>query len=121
MFPTILVWNFLHSHMDDCEYRLNCVETYNSDEWLNNQHRLLVEQYQNLLQSSDNAPELAQLENLLDRFERILDAQQDSEIKKALAFEQQAVSNQEKAQKLGKRFEELYAKLQKLRGEIGCD
>lgn len=100
---------------------INCVETYNSDEWLNNQHRLLVEQYQSLLQSNDNAPELAQLENLLDRFERILDAQQDSEIKKALAFEQQAVSNQEKAQELGRRFEELYAQLQKLRGEISCD
>lgn len=63
---------------------VECVETYNSDEWLNNQHKLLVDQYQCLLKANNNSPELSQIESLLDRFERILDAQQETEIKKCL-------------------------------------
>lgn len=100
---------------------VECVETYNSDEWLNNQHKLLVEQYQCLLKTNNNAPELSQIESLLDRFERILDAQQETEIKKVLACEQQAVADQKKTQEYNKRFDELYAQLQKLRGEIESD
>lgn len=100
---------------------INCVETYNSDAWLNEQHRLLVEQYQSLLRTNDNSLALAQLENLLDSFERILDAQQEAVIKKASAFEQYAAEQQKKAQSFDQRFEELYAKLQKYQEEIGLD
>lgn len=100
---------------------VECVETYKSDEWLGNQHKLLVDQYQCLLKANDNAPELSHIESLLDRFERILDTQQDSEIKKVLACEQQAMANQARTQEYNKRFDELYAQLQKLWGEIGCD
>lgn len=99
----------------------DCVETYNSDEWLNNQHKQLVEQYQFLLKTNSNAPELSQLESLLDRFERILDAQQDSEIKKALAYEQLTATSQETTHAYDTRFEELYAQLQQLREEISRD
>lgn len=100
---------------------VECVETYNSDEWLSNQHKLLVDQYQCLLKANNNAPELSQIESLLDRFERILDAQQDAEIKKVLVCEKEAIAGQEKMQEYNKRFDELYAQLQKLRREIGCD
>ncbi len=100
---------------------IECVDTYNSDEWLSNQHKLLVDQYQCLLKANNNAPELAQIECLLDRFERILDTQQDSEIKKLLAYEKEVVSDQAKTEEYNKRFDELYAQLQKLRGEIGCE
>ena len=100
---------------------VECVEIYNSDEWLNNQHKLLVTQYQCLLKANNNAPELSQIESLLDRFERILDVQQETEIKKALACEQQVIAEQAKTQEYNKRFDELYAKLQKLRGEIESD
>lgn len=98
---------------------IDCVETYNSDVWLSNQHRQLVEEYQGLLRTNGDTVALAQLEELLDRFERILDAQQDAEIKRVLAFEQQA-SEQEK-QDFEKRFTELYTKLQRLQEEIGID
>lgn len=100
---------------------VECVEIYNSDEWLNNQHKLLVTQYQCLLKANNNAPELSQIESLLDRFERILDVQQETEIKKALACEQQVIAEQAKTQEYNKRFDELYAKLQELRGEIESD
>ena len=41
--------------------------------------------------------------------------------KKVLAYEKEAVSDQAKTEEYNKRFDELYAQLQKLRGEIGCD
>jgi hypothetical protein len=100
---------------------VECVETYNSDEWLNNQHKLLVEQYQCLLKVNNNTPELSQIEELLDRFERILDEKQDSAIKKVLAYESAVTDDQGKIQEYDKRFDELYAQLQKLRGEIDSD
>ena len=100
---------------------VECVDTYNSDEWLSNQHKLLVEQYQCLLKVNNNTPELSQIEELLDRFERILDEKQDSAIKKVLAYESAVTDDQEKIQEYDKRFDELYAQLQKLRGEIDSD
>lgn len=100
---------------------IDCVETYNSDEWLNNQHKLLVEQYHSLLQASNNAPELAQIEELLDRFERVLDVQQDTEIKKILAYEQQTEGYQQKTCDFDKRFATLSQQLQKYQEELDGD
>ncbi len=100
---------------------IDCVQTYNSDEWLNNQHKLLVEQYHTLLRASNNAPELAQIEELLDRFERVLDVQQTTEIKKVLAYEQQTGAYQKKTCDLDKRFADLSLQLRKYQEELDSD
>lgn len=118
---TILKREITDAPADVIQRILDCVEKYNSAEWLDNQHKQLVEQYHALLQANGDAPELSQLESLLDRFERILDEQQDSAVKKVLAYEQETLANQDKSQELDKRFEELYTRLQKLQEEIGCD
>lgn len=100
---------------------VKCVETYNADLWLNNQHKLLVEQYQELLRTNDNSPDITQIEQLLDQFERILDAQQDAEIKRTFAYEKETEAHLEETEKLNKQFEELAARLQKFQEELGCD
>ena len=107
--------------LDDKIAIFDTVDARFSDEWLNNQHKLLVEQYQCLLKVNNNTPELSQIEELLDRFERILDEKQDSAIKKVLAYESAVTDDQGKIQEYDKRFDELYAQLQKLRGEIDSD
>lgn len=100
---------------------IDCVDMYNSDEWLNKQHRLLVEQYHGLLSANSNTPALTQIEKLLDRFERIIDSHQEADIKKALAHEQQLVSAQKKEQEFDARFAELYSQLQKYQEELARD
>ena len=69
---------------------VECVENYNSRLWLDKQHHALVLQYQALLRdgNSATATELTAIQILLDQFERILDAQQETEIKKSLLYEQ---------------------------------
>lgn len=103
------------------QHIVDCVETYNSDEWLNNQHKVLVEQYHSLLQANNNVPQLAQIEGLLDRFERVLDAQQDTEIKKILAYEQQTGAYQQKTCDFDKRFADLSLQLRKYQEELNSD
>ena len=58
-----------------------CVECYNSELWLNKQHHALVIEYQNLLKEGDRTSEfdLNAIQNILDKFERILDDRQERE------------------------------------------
>lgn len=103
------------------QHIVECVETYSADSWLNNQHKLLVNQYQELLRTNDNSPAIPQLEQLLDRFEKILDAQQEAEIKRTLAYEKESKKHLQATEALNKRFEDLAAQLQKYQEELGRD
>lgn len=65
------------------------VDEFNAVLWLENQHRVLVDEYQILYQNKsvnglNGADEnrLSALEKLLDKFEKILDFEQEKEIKK---------------------------------------
>lgn len=97
-----------------------CVDTYKSDEWLGRQHRALVKEYQTLL-SENNTTQLTQLETILDRFERILDAKQDSKIKACLAYEYSKDSFIEKEKAYEMRFNELYTQLQQYQEALKND
>ena len=103
------------------QHIVECVETYSADSWLNNQHKLLVKQYQELLRTNDNSPAIPQLEQLLDRFEKILDAQQEAEIKRTLAYEKESKKHLQATEALNKRFEDLAAQLQIYQEELGRD
>lgn len=95
----------------------SCVEMYNSDTWLSEQHQQLVEEYQKLLQGGTKTPALEQLDTLLDKFERILDAKQEGEIKKVLEYELRMEEYQKRQKDFNDRFEALSQKLQRLQGD----
>lgn len=97
-----------------------CVDTYNSDAWLDKQHRALVKEYQTLLRAN-NTTQLTQLETILDRFERILDAQQDSKIQAYLAYEHSTGGFLEKEKAYEMRFNELYSQLQQCQEALKND
>lgn len=71
---------------------VEAVESFNSKHWLEKQHDLLVGEYQNLiddkLQGRTNGADedkILILEKILDKFEKILDAEQDKIIKEKYA------------------------------------
>ena len=69
---------------------IGCIENYDEAKWLEEQHKLLVQQYQRILKEKTGTPNslLANLENLLDKFEKIIDSKQEATIKQVLATEE---------------------------------
>lgn len=83
-----------------------CIEEFDSLKWLEEQHKLLVQQYQLLLKNQNSSDEvlLSNIDALLDKFEKILDSRQEEKLKEAFSFEEMS--------------EDLSTKLNKNEGEI---
>jgi len=68
----------------------HCIDEFNSRDWLERQHLILVKQYQEMLndsyESTGSHPELSIIKTLLDQFEKILDAQQENTLKKQIEY-----------------------------------
>lgn len=100
---------------------LECVENYNAELWLAKQHQELVAEYQHMLDDDGliNQEELTSLENILDRFEKILDARQEERIKRATLYERAkdefAKKQQANEEKLSKLYEELNHYLEEMK------
>lgn len=101
------------------------VNSFNSKQWLENQHTALVEEYQSLSEDKLNAKinyadekRLALLENLLDKFEKVLDEEQEKEIKKRIymidehkAFTEKIGRQNEQINALGEQIKQLLLEL----------
>lgn len=97
---------------------LDAVETFNSKQWLEKQHELLVGEYQNLIEDKQQGrtngadeDKIAILEKILDKFEKILDAEQDREIKEKYAFINEKRDFWCKIDQQNKKMDELEKKL----------
>lgn len=93
--PSYFTNSFLKRDITDSpqkvlEELIACIEDFDSTKWLEEQHTLLVEQYQSLLKrkSGSECELLTNIEILLDKFEKILDSKQEERIKMAFAFEE---------------------------------
>ena len=98
-----------------------CVECYNSELWLNKQHHALVIEYQNLLKEGDRTSEfdLNAIQNILDKFERILDDRQERELQKILSYENIKDDFSKKEQENEKKLSDLNKKLEKCLEALG--
>ena len=72
---------------------VSCISNFNYSQWLDNQYKELVGQYNDLLAKSERNTLIPHEEemfkkigNLLDKFERILDTQQEERIKTKLEY-----------------------------------
>lgn len=110
---SILKNEITDSPQDVIQRIIECVNDYEADVWLNNQHQLLVSHYQKLLaeNSSKNNPEFIEIQNLLDKFEKVLDAQQETELKKVFIYEENTNKFILKEKENEKKLEELSSKL----------
>lgn len=91
---------------------VECVENYEADVWLSNQHQELVAEYQRLLKCDGvlDRQYLVQVEGLLDRFERILDVHQEEHIKKVSMHEKEQDSFKKRQRENEEKLAELYRK-----------
>jgi len=83
--------NEITDHPSDVIERIqHCIDEFNSREWLEKQHYLLVRKYQEMLKVSysdtGSQPDLTIIKTLLDQFEKILDAQQELALKRQLEY-----------------------------------
>ena len=92
------------------EYLNDRITNYDSSSWLEKQHQILVNQYQNLLMRED-AEQLANIENLLDRFEKIIDSKQEESIKRSIEIEKQSSEFNSRMEATQKTIEELKKQL----------
>lgn len=102
---------------------IGCVENYNSEAWLDKQHQALVAQYQEILteDGSESQPEFSEIQTLLDRFERILDARQEEKIRGILMYENATSDFVKRQEENEKKLAELRGKLNHYLGEIKND
>ena len=101
----------------------SCVDSYNAEVWLDKQHQALVSQYQELLKedSAESQPEFSEIQILLDRFEKILDAQQEEKIRGILMYENATSDFVKRQEENEKKLAELNSKLNHYLGEIKND
>ena len=103
---------------------LQCIDEFNSKEWLEKQHYLLVRQYQEMIEDSysgtGSQPDLPVIKKLLDQFEKILDAQQEITLKRQIEyidstqqFNNAEKANTEKLDELGKKLDCYLKELEK--------
>lgn len=98
---------------------LNAIEEYDASKWLEKQHSLLVREYQRLLYR-DEAEGARSIEQLLDKYERILDAKQETQVHLISSF----VENDEIKDKIAKNeenYNSLMHQLDKLLEELKND
>lgn len=99
---------------------IKCIEEYNAEQFLQTQYQELVTQFHRFLNEDDSAlkPELEVLQALLDKFERALDAKQDSEFEMMLRYEQQTNEFLARHKENENKIAQIYTELQHLiRGE----
>lgn len=103
------------------------VEQYNSKQWLEEQHKALVGEYQTLLKSCTHGSanyadenNLKLIETLLDKFEKVLDEEQEKEIKKRMAelenkskYSENIRMQNDKIEVLSQRLENFLQELEK--------
>lgn len=116
--PSYFTNSFLKRDITDSPKKVldklaTCIEEFDSSKWLEKQHRLLVQQYQLLLQAQSGSDEimLSNIEALLDKFEKILDYKQEEKLKEALAFEH---TSEDLLEKLSKNEGEIFSLREKL-------
>lgn len=98
----------------------NCVENYNAELWLDKQHQALVSEYQELLREdgAEARPEFSEIQTLLDRFEKILDAQQEEKIKGILLYEKDTSNFVKRQEENEKKLSDLNSMLNHYLEEI---
>ena len=92
------------------EYLKDRITNYDSSSWLEKQHQILVNQYQTLLTREDTE-QLANIESLLDHFERIIDSKQEANIKRCIEIEEQSSKFNSQMEATQKTIEELKKQL----------
>ena len=104
----------------------HCIETFNYSNWLDNQYRTLSEEYKQLLLQSEknilgpaDLSKLASLENVLDKFEKILDTQQEEKIKEKLAYLEQKETFAEVEQEHEQKMQMMRERLNVLLSDLG--
>ena len=102
--------NVTDNPQDVLEYLKDRITNYDSSSWLEKQHQILVNQYQTLLTREDTE-QLANIENLLDRFERIIDSKQEENIKRSIEIEKQSSKFNSQMEATQKNIEELKKQL----------
>lgn len=91
---------------------VKCVDNYNAEVWLQKQHQALVIQYQELLRDNqENKQELVTVQTMLDKFEKILDAQQEESLKKIFMYERSTNEFVKRENENDKKLSELNQKL----------
>lgn len=94
---------------------VNCVENYNSKEWLERQHRALVQKYQELLvdanRGQDLSNQLVTIASLLDHFEKIIDTQQEADAKLKIQYTRESIEFRNKADASSNKIRELNMQL----------
>lgn len=97
---------------------VSCVETFNYNKWLEKQYDQLVDQYSKMLSDDQDLrlnpcekENLASLANLLDKFEKIIDEEQEKAIKLKMEYINNQVGFAEKEKVYN---QELYEKQKQL-------
>jgi len=117
---SILKKEITDSPQDVIQRITSCVDSYNAEVWLDKQHQALVSQYQELLKEdgAESQPEFSEIQTLLDRFEKILDAQQEEKIRGILMYENTTSDFVKRQEENEKKLAELNGKLNHYLGEI---
>lgn len=123
--PSYFTNAFLKRDVADCpekvlEELMQCIEKFDSVKWLEQQHKMLVQQYQLLLSTCSGTEEntLTNIEILLDKFEKILDSRQEEKLKEAFLLEKtsedfltQINNNESEIKALKKQLEQYIGEL----------
>lgn len=117
---SILKNEITDSPTDVIQRIVKCVDSYNAELWLDKQHQALVLQYHELLKEdgAETSPEFSEVQTLLDRFEKILDAQQEEKIRAILMYEERTSDFVEFQKENEQKLAELGEKLKHYLGEI---
>ncbi len=89
--PSYFTNSFLKRDITDTPQKViqelqTSIEEFNSTKWLEGQHKILVDEYQSLLDNnSSDSPLINSIETLLDKFEKIIDYKQEEKLKLILA------------------------------------
>lgn len=97
---------------------VDAVESFNSKQWLEKQHELLVSEYQNLIEDKQQGKtngadeeKIKILEKILDKFEKILDSEQDKIIKEKYVILDEEKDFREKIDEQNLKMDELDKRL----------
>lgn len=104
---------------------ISVVNNFNSKKWLEEQHKALVSEYQIQLDNKElqqtnfsDDENLFLLEKILDKFEKVLDEEQEKEIKERIAFCAHKDSYNEIYERQKKKIDELDQTLENLFTEL---
>lgn len=105
---------------------VECIEEFNYEIWLENQYKELVMEYDFLLKEDEKRglihaekENLKQLEAILDKFDRVLDSEQELKVKEKLNYLHSKEDFAKKEEKYLQKMEELNCKLEQQLNTIG--